>query len=62
LPAGKPGNFSSIPHSPGIQRRPIYLLRLESLRGTDVRGLRALLKSLLRRFGFRCLSVEEVQR
>ena len=41
--------------------RPIYLLRLESLRGTDVRGLRWLLKTLLRRFGFRCLSLEEVQ-
>jgi hypothetical protein len=44
------------------ERRPIYLLRLESLRGTDVRGLRALLKTLLRRFGFRCLSVEEERR
>jgi len=62
LPAGKRGNFSSTPQRPRIQRRPVYLLRLESLRGTDVRGLRAVLKTLLRRHGFRCVSAEEVQR
>jgi hypothetical protein len=42
------------------RRRPVYLLRLESLRGDDtVRGSRLVLKSLLRRHGLCCLSIEE---
>jgi hypothetical protein len=44
------------------ERRPIYLVRLESLRGDDIRRLRWLLKALLRRLGLRCLSVEEERR
>jgi hypothetical protein len=37
----------------------VYVLRLRSLRGGDDIGrLRALLKVLLRHFGFRCLSIE----
>jgi hypothetical protein len=39
--------------------RPVYLLRLQSLRGDDIRKLRWLLKTLSRRFGLRALSVEE---
>jgi hypothetical protein len=64
LPAGKPGNFSSIPQAPNPQAPvlPVYLLRLQSLRGDDVRKLRWLLKELLRRHGFRCLSIEEARR
>jgi hypothetical protein len=42
-------------------RRPVYVLRLQSLHGDDIRRLRLLLKALLRRHGLRCLSVEEVQ-
>jgi hypothetical protein len=45
--------------APRQHRRSIYLLRLESLRGDDIRRLRLLLKALLRRLGLRCLSVEE---
>jgi hypothetical protein len=44
------------------RRRPIYLLRLQSLRGDDIRRLRLLLKALLRRLGLRCLSLEEEPR
>jgi hypothetical protein len=40
----------------------IYLLRLEAKPGDDgIRGLRWLLKIALRRFGMRCVSIEEVQ-
>jgi hypothetical protein len=40
--------------------RPIYRLRLRQVRDTDdVRALRWALKVLLRRFGWRALSVEE---
>jgi hypothetical protein len=39
--------------------RPIYRLRLQALPRVDaVKALRAALKSLLRRFGLRALSVE----
>jgi hypothetical protein len=39
--------------------RPIYVLRLQPLpRVNAVKALRAALKSLLRRFGLRALSVE----
>jgi hypothetical protein len=46
------------------QRRPVYLLRLQSLRGpNEIRRLRAVLKALLRRLGLRCISIEiEAQR
>jgi hypothetical protein len=37
--------------------RPVYLLRLVSPRGDDIRRLRWLLKVLLRRYGLRCISV-----
>jgi hypothetical protein len=43
---------------PGI---PTYVLRLQSPRGDDIRRLRWLLKTLLRNFGLRCISIE-VQR
>jgi hypothetical protein len=44
---------------PSRQRpRPVYLLRLESRRGDDIRRLRWLLKALLRRLGLRCISLE----
>jgi hypothetical protein len=40
------------------QRPPVYVLRLQSLRGDDIRRLRWVLKALLRRFGLRCISIE----
>jgi hypothetical protein len=41
------------------QRPTRYVLRLESRHGADIHALRAILKTLLRRFGWRCVSVEE---
>jgi hypothetical protein len=38
--------------------RPVYVLRLTSLRGDDIRELRRLLKWLLRAHRWKCLSVE----
>ena len=40
----------------------VFLLRLRSLRPGDqaIRDLRWILKKLLRQWGFRCLSIEEV--
>jgi hypothetical protein len=44
---------------------PIYLLRFRAPRGTSsataIRALRAILKFLLRRHGWRCLSAREVK-
>ena len=41
--------------------RPVYRILLRAEPGVDAeRALRALLKTALRRFGLRCLSVEEV--
>jgi hypothetical protein len=38
--------------------RPVYQLRVRGEPGVDeIRALRALLKSMLRRFGLRCLSI-----
>jgi hypothetical protein len=41
----------------------VFVLRLRSIRdhGGDIRRLRWILKALLRRYGLRCLSVEEEQ-
>jgi hypothetical protein len=39
--------------------RPIYIIRLRALPGVDaVQALRAALKTLLRRYGLKCLSIE----
>jgi hypothetical protein len=39
---------------------PIYILRLTPTPGTDgIKALRMVLKVLLRRFGLRCISIEE---
>jgi hypothetical protein len=38
--------------------RPIYILKIRSLRSDSIRDLRALLKRLLRPNQWRCLSVE----
>jgi hypothetical protein len=39
--------------------RPVFLLRLQPLKGVDaVRSLRLALKRLLRDYGLRCLSVQ----
>jgi hypothetical protein len=35
-----------------------YLLRLQSRHGDDIHALRAILKLLLRRYGWRCDSIE----
>jgi hypothetical protein len=43
------------------ERRPIFILRIEGKPGAaGIHALRALLKSLLRRHGFRCLDVREI--
>ena len=41
------------------QAPSVFLLRLRSPRGDDIRRLRLLLKLLLRRYELRCLSVKE---
>lgn len=41
--------------------RPIFIIKLQSIRGDSIHGLRALLKRLLRRYGFRCISACEEQ-
>jgi hypothetical protein len=38
--------------------RPVYVLRLQSQRGDDIKTLRWALKMLLRRLGLRCISIE----
>jgi hypothetical protein len=45
--------------APPTQAPSVYVLRLESPRGEDIRRLRLLLKLLLRRYELRCLSVEQ---
>jgi hypothetical protein len=42
--------------------RPVYRLRIMSIRGDEIRHLRALLKVLLRQHGWRCISVEQEPR
>jgi hypothetical protein len=40
--------------------RPVYVLRLQPLKGVDpLRALRHVLKRLLRAYGMRCISVEQ---
>jgi hypothetical protein len=40
----------------------IFLVRLRALSGVDAaRALRAALKTLLRRYGLRCISIDEEQ-
>jgi hypothetical protein len=42
--------------------RPIFTLRLQPLPGVDpIRGLRLALKDLLRRYGLRCVSIEQTE-
>jgi hypothetical protein len=42
--------------------KPIYLLKLQAAPGSEgIRALRWLLKVLLRKYGLRCISVEELQ-
>jgi hypothetical protein len=56
------GDFNSRPRAGQEQtaRTPIYLLRLRPGPGIDpVHALRAALKSLLRRYGLRCVSARE---
>jgi len=43
---------------PQHRQRPVHVLRLQSLRGDDIRKLRLLLKVLLRRHALKCISVE----
>jgi hypothetical protein len=40
------------------ERLPVYVVRLQSPDGADARRLRWFLKSVLRRLGLRCLSIE----
>jgi hypothetical protein len=42
-----------------VNRQPTFVVHLRAERGDGVRGLRAILKSLLRRHGFRCVSLKE---
>jgi hypothetical protein len=44
------------------QASPIYMIRLRPERGDGIRALRAILKTLLRRYGIRALSIEEERR
>jgi hypothetical protein len=44
--------------APATQAPSVYVLRLCSLRGDDIRRLRLLLKRLLRDHGLRCVSIE----
>jgi hypothetical protein len=53
---------SSSESAPATQAPSVYVLRLESPRGDDIRRLRLLLKLLLRRYELRCLSVEQEPR
>ena len=40
--------------------RPVYVLRLQPLKGVDpLRALRHVLKNLLRAYGMKCISLEE---
>jgi hypothetical protein len=39
--------------------RPIFTLRIEGKPGTGIRALRWVLKTLLRKHGFRCLAARE---
>jgi hypothetical protein len=40
---------------------PVYVIKLQPLRGAGIHGLRAILKRLLRSHGFRCISaIEEI--
>jgi hypothetical protein len=42
--------------------RPVFMLRLQPLKGVDpIRGLRLALKDLLRRYGLRCISIEQTE-
>ena len=41
-----------------VPRPVIYTARLQSRSGADIHALRAILKALLRKFGWRCVSIE----
>jgi hypothetical protein len=40
--------------------RPTYVIKLQSLHGSSIHALRAVLKRLLRTHGFRCVSAKEI--
>jgi hypothetical protein len=43
------------------QQQPVFVLRVTPKRGVDpIRSLRGALKVLLRKFGLRCVAVEEI--
>jgi hypothetical protein len=45
-------------------RGPLYVLKIRPVRSdskSNIHGLRAILKILLRRFGFRCIAAHEEQ-
>ena len=48
----------SIVTEPQPPRPVIYMARLQSRSGADIHALRAILKALLRKFGWRCVSIE----
>lgn len=51
------GRFTDVPLVPAPDR-PVYKLSVRAERGVDeIRALRWLLKSMLRRFGLRCLDI-----
>jgi hypothetical protein len=43
-----------------VTDRPVFVVKLQSQRGDGLRGLRWVLKRLLRSYGFRCISAEEI--
>lgn len=44
----------------GSAPQPFFLIKLRPTRGDGIRELRQSLKVLLRRFGMRCISIEQV--
>jgi hypothetical protein len=44
-----------------MKRRPIFILKIEGKPGAaGIHGLRAVLKVLLRKYGFKCLDAHEI--
>jgi hypothetical protein len=54
------GTIPTLDQSPSKKQAPVYVLRLQPLKGVDpLRALRHVLKRLLRAYGMKCLLAEE---
>jgi hypothetical protein len=49
-----------VPEPPPSTRQPIYAIELQGPGDSDIRRLRGILKTLLRRYAFRCIAAREV--